>query len=100
MRHTGEREEDRATSVRPPEPAPAESARAGSLDWASAIGNQAVARLARQAMEPEASESEAESEADDAPPPEVEQLEAQGIGMDAMAALASVDDMAEGDLPE
>ena len=99
MRHTGEREEDRATSVRPPEPA-GESARAGSLDWASAIGNQAVARLARQAMEPEASESEAESEADDAPPPEVEQLEGQGIGMDAMAALASVDDMAEGDLPE
>ena len=100
MQHPREREEDRATSVRPPEPAPPEAARAGSLDWASAIGNQAVARLARQAMEPEASEAETESEAEEAPPPEVEQLEAQGIGMDAMAALASVDDMAEGDLPE
>jgi len=100
MEHSREREEDRATSVRQPEPAPPETAHEGSLGWASAIGNQAVARLARQAMEPEASEAETESEAEDAPPPEVEQLEAQGIGMDAMAALASVDDMAEGDLPE
>ena len=100
MQYSREREEDRAAGVRPPEPAPPEAVRAGSLDWASAIGNQAVARLARQAMEHEASEAEAESEAEDAPPPEVEQLEAQGIGMDAMAALASVEDMAEGDLPE
>jgi len=96
MHHSREREEDRATGVRPPEPAPPEAVRAGSLDWASAVGNQAVARLARQTLDHEDSESEAE----EAPPPEVEQLEAQGIGMDAMAALAAVDDMAEGDLPE
>ena len=96
MHHSREREEDRATSVRPPEPAPPEAVRAGSLDWASAVGNQAVARLARQTLDHEDSESEAE----EAPPPEVEQLEAQGIGMDAMAALAAVDDMAEGDLPD
>ena len=96
MHHSREREEDRATSVRPPEPAPPEAVRPGSLDWASAVGNQAVARLARQTLDHEDSESESE----EAPPPEVEQLEAQGIGMDAMAALAAVDDMAEGDLPE
>ena len=92
-----EREDERAATTRPPEPAPAEPERAGTLDWASAMGNQAVARLARQAMEPEADEVE---EAEEAPPPEVEQLESQGIGMDAMARLDAVDDMAEGDLPE
>ena len=43
---------------------------------------------------------EAEAEAEEAPPPEVEQLESQGIGMDAIAGLDAVDDMAEGDLPE
>ena len=96
MHVSREREEDRATTTRPPEPAPAELERAGSLDWASAVGNQAVARLARQAMEPEVEEAEAE----EAPPAEVEQLESQGIGMDAIAGLDAVDDLAEGDLPE
>ena len=101
MHISREREEDRVSTTRPPEPAPAEPERAGSLDWASAMGNQAVARLARQAMHPEteAPEAEAEPEAD-AVPPEVEALEAQGIGVEDMAALSSVDDMAEGDLPE
>jgi hypothetical protein len=94
MHVSREREEDRATATRPPEPAPPEPV--GALDWASAMGNQAVARLARQAVEMEAPEAEAE----EAPPPEVEQLEAEGIGMDAMAGLAAVDDMAEGDLPD
>ena len=91
-----EREE---TAVRPPEPAP-EPARAGSMDWASAVGNQAVQRLARQAMEPEAEPEVEESEAEEAPPPEVEQLEAQGISMDAVAGLDAVDDLAEDELPE
>jgi hypothetical protein len=99
MHDSREREEDRATSARPPEPAPPEPARSGSLEWASAVGNQAVARLARQAIEPEQPEAEGESEAEEVPP-EVAQLEEQGLGMDSMAALASVDDMAEGDLPE
>jgi len=96
-----EREEERVPSTRPPEPAPPEAVRIGSLDWASAMGNQAVARLARQAIdhEDEATESEAESEPDDAPP-EVAALESQGIGMDDMAALSAVDELAEGDLPE
>jgi len=91
-----EREE---TAVRPPEPAP-EQARAGSLDWASAVGNQAVQRLARQAMEPEAEPALEEAEAEEAPPPEVEQLQAQGISLDAVAGLDAVDDLAEDELPE
>jgi hypothetical protein len=98
MHISREREEDRASTTRPPEPAPAEPARA-NLDWASAMGNQAVARLARQAMDHEDEEAE-EAEAEEGPPAEVEQLESQGIGMDAMARLDAVDDMAEGELPE
>ena len=72
------------------------------MEWASAMGNQAVARLARQALEPELETEapEAESEAEEAPPAEVEQLEAEGIGMDALASLGAVDDMTEGDLPD
>ena len=66
------------------------------------MGNQAVARLARQAMEPELAEEapEAEAEAEEAPPAEMEQLESQGIGADALAGLGAVDDLAEDDLPE
>ena len=95
-----EREDDRLTQ-RPPEPAP-DPGRAGSMEWASAMGNQAVARLARQAMEPELAEEapEAEAEAEEAPPAEMEQLESQGIGADALAGLGAVDDLAEDDLPE
>ena len=97
MHDSREREEERVSATRPPEPAPPEAVRPGSLDWASAMGNQAVARLARQAIDHE--DEAAESEAEDVPP-EVEQLESQGIGMDDMAALGAVDDMAEGDLPQ
>ena len=98
-----ERGDDRLTTTRPPEPAP-DHAHAGSMEWASAMGNQAVARLARQALdsevEQEAPEAEAEADLEETPPAEVEQLEAQGIGMDSLAGLAAVDDLAEGDLPE
>ena len=93
------RERDAERQVRPPEPAPPEHARSGALDWASAMGNQAVARLARQAAEPEEAEV-AEAEADEAAPAELAELEEQGIGMDALAGLSAVDDMAEGELPE
>lgn len=92
-----EREDDRTTTSRPPEPAP-EPARPGSLQWASAMGNQAVAALARQAMEPE--EEGAEAELEEAAPGEVEQLESQGIGEDSLAGLAAVDDLGEDELPE
>ena len=93
------RERDAERQARPPEPAPPEPVRSGALDWASAMGNQAVARLARQAAEPEETEL-AEAETEEAPPAELAELEAQGIGMDALAGLSAVDDMAEGDLPE
>ena len=93
------RERDAERQTRPPEPAPPEAMRSGALDWASAMGNQAVARLSRQAVLHDESEVE-ESEAEEAPPAELEELEAQGIGMDALAGLSAVDDMAEGDLPE
>jgi hypothetical protein len=92
-----EREDERTATSRPPEPAPAP---AGPMEWASALGNQAVARLARQAMEPELEEEASEAEAEESPPAEVEQLEAQGIGMDDLAGLGAVDDMAEDQLPE
>ncbi len=93
-----EREDDRLTQ-RPPEPAP-DPGRAGTMEWASAMGNQAVARLARQAMEPELAEEAPEAEAEEAPPAEMEQLESQGIGADALAGLGAVDELAEDDLPE
>ena len=93
------RERDAERQARPPEAAPPEPVRSGALDWASAMGNQAVARLARQAVEPEETEL-AEAETEEAPPAELAELEAQGIGMDALAGLSAVDDMAEGDLPE
>ena len=93
------REREAEQQTRPPEPAPPVPARSGALDWASAMGNQAVARLARQAAEPEEAEV-AEAEAEEAPPAELAELEAQGIGMDALAGLSAVDDMAEGDLAE
>ena len=72
------------------------------MEWASAMGNQAVARLARQAMEPELETEapEAEAEAEEAPPAEVEQLEAAGDRDGRPGGLGAVDDMAEGDLPE
>jgi hypothetical protein len=97
MHSSREREEERVSSTRPPEPAPPEAVRPGSLDWASAMGNQAVARLARQAIDHEDEAAEPETEE---VPPEVAQLESQGIGMDDLAALSAVDEMAEGDLPE
>ena len=79
---------------RPPEPAP--PVQTGSLAWASAVGNQAVQRLARQqlARQPE------EEEVDEAPPPEVEALTAAGIGPTEVAGLAAVDELSEDELPE
>jgi hypothetical protein len=51
-------EESLRTTPRPPEPEPAPLA-PGPMEWASALGNQAVARLARQAApEPEGVEVE------------------------------------------
>ena len=62
-----ERHEERA---RPQQPAPA--LQFGTLGWASAMGNQAVARLAR---EPAEEEVPAEAEAEEAPPEALERAE-------------------------
>jgi hypothetical protein len=72
-----EREQAKRGARRPPEPAPAAPVRPGTLAWASAVGNQAVARLARQAAttedeepaaaEPEGAEQEAEIPEDELP---------------------------------
>ena len=91
-----ERDRDGLSAVREPEPpAPVE---AGSLAWASAIGNQAVQRLARQAA-PEETET-AELEAEEEPPQEVAAMEAAGIGPSEAAGLEALDDLAEDELPE
>ena len=92
------RERDDDSVRREPEPAPGrEAVQAGSLAWASAIGNQAVQRLARQELESETElpESEAESE-----PDEVAALTSAGLGVEDAAGLAAVDDLAEDELPE
>ena len=46
-----EQDVERERAPRPPEPVPA--LQVGSLGWASAVGNQAVARLARATAEQE-----------------------------------------------
>ena len=72
-------------------------ARAGRLARVgSAVGNQAVQRLAREAM-PETELDEAEAE--EAPPPEVQAMEDAGIGAAEVAGLEAVDDLAEDELP-
>jgi hypothetical protein len=81
-----EHDEDAVRDVRQEPPAP-EPAQAGSLAWASAIGNQAVQRLARQGLE--------EDEA-----PETEAPGAQEGEPAAPTPLVDVDDLAEDELPD
>ncbi len=90
-----EREEEAVELHGEERPAPA-PVQAGSLAWASAVGNQAVQRLAREAM-PETELDEAEAE--EAPPPEVQAMEDAGIGAQEVAGLEAVDDLAEDELP-
>jgi hypothetical protein len=77
-------EESLRTTPRPPEPEPAPLA-PGPMEWASALGNQAVARLARQA----APESEGE---------EVEEAEGEAGPDDAVAA--TIEALPEDELPD
>jgi hypothetical protein len=86
-----EREEESVRRTPPPAPEPVQ---AGSLAWASAVGNQAVQRLARQAAPEEVEELEEE------PPQEVAAMEAAGIGPQEAAGLEAIDDLAEDELPE
>jgi hypothetical protein len=92
-------------TVRGEEPAPAAApVLPGSLQWASAVGNAAVQRLARQeaeVAEPEATEAAGpEEEAAEAPPPEVAAMEQAGIGPEAVAGLEAVDELGDDALPE
>jgi hypothetical protein len=97
---------ERTRGVKPG--ADAEPVRPGSLAWASAVGNHAVQRLARQpdehdheAEEPGAAEGGAPaSEAEEVPPPEVDALQAAGIGHDGLAGLAATDQLGEDALPD
>jgi hypothetical protein len=83
-------------------PAEQTELRPGTLAWASAVGNTAVARLARQAAEQEEPEQAGGPEGVEAgaPPPEVAALESAGIGQEALAGLDAVDELGEGALPE
>jgi len=75
-------EESLRTTSRPPEPEPAPLA-PGSMQWASALGNQAVAGLARQAdLETEEAEAVEEEAADDG------------------GVAAAIDELPEDELPE
>jgi hypothetical protein len=78
----------------------------GSLAWASAVGNAAVQRLARQPAElaepeaeaPVAAEAPAPEAAEaegDAAPPEAAALKDAGIGPEAAAGLEAVDQLGE-----
>jgi hypothetical protein len=104
-RREGDREQ--TPSVKPG--AAADAVRPGSLAWASAVGNHAVQRLARQPDEHEHEEEEGAvgaagpvpgAEAEEAPPPEVEALQGAGIGHEGLAGLAAVDQLGEDALPE
>jgi hypothetical protein len=92
-----ERDDD-AVRREPEAPAP-ETVQAGSLAWASAVGNQAVQRLARQELETEEL-AEPEAEAEEGEPEEVAALTSAGLGVEDAAGLAAVDDLAEDELPE
>jgi hypothetical protein len=75
------------------EPEPAAPVRAGSREWASAVGSAAVARLARERMVArEADEEEEELEEEEAP--EAEGLEVPEEGLQA------IDELPEDSLPE
>jgi hypothetical protein len=84
-------------------PAPVAPVVPGSLAWASAVGNAAVQRLARQeaeVAEPEAAAPEGEVAEEEAPPPEVAAMEQAGIGPEAVAGLEAVDELGDDALPE
>ena len=85
----------------------AAAVRPGSLAWASAVGNHAVQRLARQPEDEHEHEAEVPAEgaapaaeAEEAPPPEVDALQGAGIGHEGLAGLAAVDQLGEDALPE
>jgi hypothetical protein len=88
-----EREEDAELATREPEPEPepAPALAPGSMAWASAVGNQAVQRLAREqsvAREP------AVEDVEEAPEEELD------LSPDEAEGLAALDDLDQDELPE
>ena len=71
------------------EPEPAAPVRAGSREWASAVGSAAVARLARERMVAREADEEEELEEE---PAEGEEL--------ADGGLQAIDELPEDSLPE
>jgi hypothetical protein len=78
----------RAARRRPEPPAPV---RAGTREWASAVGSAAVARLARQRM---VAREEAEEEELEEPAAEMAEEAPEAEGLDAL------DELPEDSLPE
>jgi hypothetical protein len=112
-RRMQDRRHDETTDVerprREPEPAVAPAPRAGSLAWASAVGNAAVARMAAQqrvAREAVVEEEEQEVEAPEPAPDAVAEPEAPEAAPEAAEAppetegLAMLDALPEDSLPE
>jgi hypothetical protein len=96
-----EEERDGRAHERPPPAPQAPNLQAGSLEWASAVGNQAVQQLARQhaATEEEAPAVEPEqAPVEEAEPAEAEQPD-EALAEGEAEALAAVDEDAE-TLPE
>ena len=80
--------EDRVVAREPKkEPEPAVPVRAGTREWASAVGSAAVARLARERMVARQEDEEAEEE-----PAEAEEVPEEGLEV--------IDDLPEDALPE
>jgi hypothetical protein len=71
------------------EPEPPAPVRAGSREWASAVGNAAVARLARERMVAREADEEEELEEE---PAEGEEIPEEG--------LQAIDELPEDSLPE
>ena len=95
------------------QPPVAASVGPGSTAWASAVGNRAVQRLAREAAELEeppveeagaapeaASEPGGQGTPEAAAPPEAAAMEQAGIGPEAVAGLDAVEQLEEGALSD
>jgi hypothetical protein len=74
------------------EPEPPAPVRAGSREWASAVGSSAVARLARERMVAREADEEEELEEEPAEAPEAEEIPEEG--------LQAIDELPEDSLPE
>ena len=78
------------------EPEPPAPVRAGSREWASAVGSAAVARLARERMVAREADEEEELEEEPAEAPEAE---AEGEELPD-EGLQAIDELPEDSLPE